>query len=114
MTRLDEAIALLSTAKREELRDHAFGDCEVYWMKGDEEIAGGYFGASSRTVQVYFDGGQVTFEGADADRLRECGAVGKVERNDSTGPAAYREGETMPALTLDGVLKEICEPEEGQ
>jgi hypothetical protein len=111
MSRLDEAIAILSTAKREELRDHAFGDCEVYWMVDGHEVAYGYFGSSSRSVTVD-PNGSVTFTDADADRLRECGAIGKVERNDSTGPATYREGEIMPGLTREGVLDEICRQEE--
>lgn len=107
----DDAIAFLSTAKRDELRDHAFGDCEVHWDIGEGTIADGYFGTDERSVTVYFPDGNVTFTGADADKLRNCGARGGVERNDSTGPETYREGACMPGLTRDGVLRELCDPD---
>lgn len=100
---LDEAKALLSTASRNELRDHAFGDCEVTWERDGAVVADGYFGTEAASVAV----GRVTFVGESAWALRDLGARGAVERNDSTGPEAYAEGRTMPALTPAGVLAEI-------
>ena len=38
---LDEAITLLASCTRNELRDHAFGDCEVYWRKNDVKTKSG-------------------------------------------------------------------------
>lgn len=105
---LAEAIELLNQCQRDELRDHAFGDAEVYWLKGDLEIASGYF--SGDAAQVYI--GDKTFAKDEARQLRNCGSKGAVERNDETGSNDYREGETMPTLTLDGVRKEICNTKE--
>jgi hypothetical protein len=78
---LGEAKALLDRCVRETLAVHAFGDAEVYWLNGDEEVAVGYFGATAREVEV---GGYV-FTGEDADALRQCGARGRVQRNDAGG-----------------------------
>ncbi len=100
---LDEAKALLATCERDELRDHAFGDCEVYWMKGETEIASGYFGGEDAEVHI----GETVFIGVAAGELRTLGMRGFVERNDSTGPDTYQEGECQPGLTLEGVQKEL-------
>ena len=109
---LEEAKAVLSTARRDECRDHAFGDCEVYWRNGDEEVAYGYFGGESREVRVKLSIGEVAFAGDEADELRSAGQRGLVGRNDSTGPDDYREGECMPGLTKEGVLRELtCHPD---
>lgn len=78
---LAEAIALLSTCRREELQDHAFGDAEVYWRRDGEDVAVGYFGLDAREVQVL----GTMFRDADADALRSCGIRGRVERNDASG-----------------------------
>lgn len=110
MSRLDAAIALLSTATREELRDHAFGDCEVYWRVDGHEVGYGYFGGDHCSVTVN-PNEPVTFKGADAQQLRHIGKLGLVERNDSTGPDDYREGDCMPGLTLEGVRRELCDPD---
>jgi hypothetical protein len=100
---LQEAVELLSSCVRHELRDHAFGDSEVYWRKDGQNVATGYFGGDSSSVCI----GQEVFKGADALKLLECGQVGQVERNDETGPDEYKQGVIMPALTLEGVRKEL-------
>lgn len=104
---LNDAKTLLNTAQRDELRDHAFGDCEVYWSKDNDDIAAGYFGSDEESVQI----GSVVFTGADARALRQCGSTGRVGRNDSTGPDEYSEGECVPALTRQGVLQELASTE---
>lgn len=101
---LGTAKQLLAGAVREECRDHAFGDTEVYWMKDGKEIAQGYFG---REASVSFEGCAGSFNGDEARELRELGTLGAVDRNDSTGPDTYVEGQTMPALTREGVLNEL-------
>ncbi len=109
----ESAIKLLNTCKRDELRDHAFGDREVYWMKDGKEVAFGYFG-STRGVHIY-DGGTdtngirtaVSFNDDEAVRLSECGASATYARNDTTGPDMYQDGVCMPGLTLEGVRKEL-------
>lgn len=113
---LDEAKAVLSTCTREELRDHAFGDCEVYWIRegapalvDGDEVASGYFGSDERIVSVSDGLFHETFRGDDADALRSCGTRGRVERNDSTGPDEYHEGDCLPGLTSEGVLDELTD-----
>lgn len=114
----EQAEKVLSGAVRSELRDHAFGDREVTWRVGEEVVAEGYSGSSGTYVTVYppggyqreFDGEEVEtgdFEGYQARELIKLGASGVIERNDSTGPSTYREGQVMPALTLEGVLREL-------
>lgn len=104
---LEEAKKLLDECVREELRDHAFGDSEVTWMRGGEEVANGYYGSTAAV------GGSIPhpweFKGHEAQELRECGRLGAVERNDSTGDDVYREGECRYGLTLAGVLAELTE-----
>lgn len=124
---MEEAKALLAACRRCELRDHAFGDAEVTWERGPHGdgaiyVATGFFGGEGSTVSIYlFDAkGQhvmeperglswaaVHFDGEDARALRSCGARGAVERNDSTWPDRYAEGQTMRGLTSEGVLDEI-------
>lgn len=50
---LEEAKQVLSESIREELRDHAFGDREIFWLdsKG-QEIASGYMSGSTQEVSV--------------------------------------------------------------
>jgi hypothetical protein len=108
---LEEAKTLLSTAVKSELRDHAFGDCEVVWTVGYAEngtvghtnIAHGYFGSGESYVRV----GDTRFEGDEAFWLRQFCASQKVERNDETGPDDFEIGRVMPGLTLEGVRKEL-------
>jgi hypothetical protein len=83
MITFDQAKAILNNFARNELRDHAFGDAEVYWMSGDEMIADGYYGSSGSHVGA--TDGSWRFEGKDADKLRTCGKLTRVERNDA-GP----------------------------
>lgn len=124
------ALLLLSVAKRSELRDHAFGDREVFWdLEGPprtheeycecadqglcvEEIAAaklsvasGYFGSGFAHMGMCHT--SLQWEGQLARDLAKLGGLGVIERNDSTGPDSFSEGVTMPALTLEGVAAEI-------
>lgn len=113
---LKEAKDILNTCERQELRDHAFGDVEVFWirecqeMQQDEEVATGYFGGGSASVSVALPGTQdqfAHFEGSEARELKACGAVGHISRNDETGPDVFVEGFIMPGLTKEAVRKEL-------
>lgn len=89
--------------RRSELRDHAFGDCEVFIEYNGLEIGFGYFGGKHSSLTVM--GGH--FEGNIAREIRMKIPEGTIERNDSTGPDNFGLGQTMPGLTLEGVLEEI-------
>lgn len=113
---LQEAKDILSTCERQESRDHAFGDVEVYWirenqeMQQDEEVATGYFGGGSASVSVALPGTTdqfAHFEGLEAKELRAYGVVGHISRNDETGPDVFVEGYTAPGLSLADVRKEL-------
>lgn len=106
---LDEAKVVLDSCERAELRDHAFGDVEVSWTKDDKEIADGYFGGGVYDVCVKLDSKTVTFSNEQALKLRNCGTLAEVGRNDETGPDTYVEGVIMPGLTLEGVRKELTD-----
>lgn len=100
----EQAKELLAGCTRSELRDHAFGDREIYWSNAaDESVGSGYSGSSGAEVAV----GDSVFHGEEAEQLVVLGTIGKVERNDSTGPDEFEEGECMPGLTLEGVRKEL-------
>lgn len=102
----DDAVKLLSTSTRDELRDHAFGDREVYWTNSfDQQVATGYVGSGA--CEIDFLGFDVRFEEDQYRDLINLGQVGKVERNDETGPEEFAEGECLPGLTLEGVRKEL-------
>lgn len=109
---LSEAKEILNTCAKEELRDHAFGDAEVVWLKDGKEVAGGYFGSGSAEVWFSTEDGHTTdtFKFDDARELRKCSAVVVVFRNDETGPDTYAEGTVMPGLTIEGVLTELTTP----
>jgi hypothetical protein len=120
---LSDARQRLTGTVRHELRDHAFGDREVTWVRHTNDvstgfqtivIATGYFGGGTASVSIVDHISQqpsITFEGDDARSLLDCGEL-KVERNDETGPDTFQEGEIMPGLTKEGVLKEITTPPE--
>lgn len=97
---------VLNTCERRELRDHAFGDSEVFWVLDGKKIADGYFGKSSAYVTINSDP-SVKFENEEARQLQECGTLAKIDRNDTTGPEEYAEGVVMPGLTKEGVLDEL-------
>ena len=118
----EQAEKILNGARRYELRDHAFGEREITWVVdehiGASVIADGYSGSSGCFVTVYEPGGydreangeevvKTDFDGYEARKLLKCGLVGAIERNDSTGPDTYVDGRVMPALTLEGVLREL-------
>ena len=113
---LEEAKAFLNGLVRSELRDHAFGDREITWCdSAGKERADGYSGSTGTFVSIYSEkedehGDPLEigdFEGRDALQLLKCGSEGLVERNDSTGPDNYQDGQCMPGLTLKGVRDEL-------
>ena len=100
----EEAKELLNNSYTCHVRDHAFGDSELYWE--DEEgndVASGYSGAN--TTEVYIK--ETRFEGKEAEALENLGKFRSVSRNDSTGPDEYVKGQTMPGLTAEGVRQEL-------
>jgi hypothetical protein len=99
----EEASEILSTAVRSELRDHAFGDREINWVKEGQNIAGGYFGGNYADVWI----GDSKFSGEEARQLAAIGLRGVIERNDEVGPDTYEDGVIMPGLTLEGVREEL-------
>lgn len=99
-----EAKELLSSCERSELRDHAFGDSEIFWSKDGKEVGGGYFGGKEASVWI---DDQASFDGEEARTLRECGTLTNVERNDETGPDDYTEGDVMPGLSKGDVFHEL-------
>ena len=109
---LEEAKELLNQCTRHECRDHAFSDREIYFTMGAVDVAEGYAGGGLSDIVIYGASPEedARFNGNEADELFECGAVGGIERNDSTGPDEYQEGECMPGLTLEGVLDELTTP----
>lgn len=104
MTR-EEAKELLNGCERHELRDHAFGDAEIFWENKGEVVAEGYFGASFAEVWIKSTG--VRFTNDFAWDMRKCGELGETSRNDETGPDTYIEGQIMRGLTLEGVREEL-------
>lgn len=89
---------------RDELRDHAFGDCEVlvYDLNG-EDIGFGYFSGRSSAIRIF----NYEFAGEDARMIRDAIPLRSTERNDETGPDEFVVGSIMPGLTLEAVLDEI-------
>lgn len=77
----EEAKKLLDQCVRDELSDPAFGDSEIYWKIGENEIATGYFGSSTEEVSVKIDGEWVEFKGKEALDLKLCGTLGRREFN---------------------------------
>lgn len=102
----EEAKKILNGCVRSELRDHAFGDMEVTWMKDNAVIADGYFGSSTVCVTIG-DDPTASFTNDDARSLMNCGTLGTVSRNDETGPDEFLVGQVMPGLTMEGVREEI-------
>jgi len=118
----ERAILLLKDKYRHELRDHAFGDREIWWTTipdpNGQEVADGYIaGINNASVGVQLNaphiGGEdqdwTSFAGEQALYLSSLGIRCSVSRNDETGPERYEDGACMPGLTLEGVRKELCE-----
>jgi len=104
----EEAKALLSTCTRSELRDHAFGDREIYFEDAaGNAVAEGYSGSGDVSIEI--SGSH--FVGIEAQQLILLGHVGAVERNDSSGPDEYVDGKVTPGLTIGGVFDELCNEE---
>ena len=80
----DLAREILKESIRDELRDRAFGDKEIYWRNNyGQLVATGYVGSSgSECGMAGFD---VSFSEAEARDLACLGTLGEVERNDSMG-----------------------------
>lgn len=110
---LDMAKQLLGSCVKYENRDHAFGDMEVEWYDGENHVGSGYFGGgqASVTVNDLTTNNELevstTFKDVQARVLLGCFASAHVERNDETGPEEFVQDKVMPALTLDGVRKEL-------
>ena len=119
----EEAAELLSGCVRDELRDHAFGDAEVYWLHNGLEVGFGYFGKEAE-VSIWGCGPNLPiagtdppvscplstamhFTGSEALKLWKCGSRVVISRNDETGPDEFVAGKTMESLTLGGVLDEL-------
>lgn len=93
----EEAKKLLNDCERQECRDHAFGDREVFWVFDIDgvkiDIADGYFGGGSRSVWILdptVEMDRCEFTGEQARELAKCGKVTIIDRNDETGPDEYR------------------------
>lgn len=79
---LELAKAILAESIRDELRDHAFGDKELYWRnKYGHLVATGYYGRDS--TECSMAGFDAHFSGDEAMELVRLGKLGEVERNDS-------------------------------
>lgn len=75
----EAAKELLAPSTRNELRDHAFGDKEVYFEVDGTTIAEGYSGSSGQSVHI----NGTEFTGEEACILLALGTLGNVDRNDS-------------------------------
>lgn len=100
---IDEIKAALEGSTRIELRDHAFGDTEVMWMKGGEQVGYGYYSGETAECTI----GDTVLFGDEAKAVRSFGTL-QIERNDETGPDEYVEGVVGSRLTMEAVRNEIC------
>ena len=87
---LADALDLLNSCRRDELRDHAFGDREVTWTDDDGNVVGFYCNSGQWPHPVYvtrFDEAGEEIEEAEFAATRQVmstGMAGLVERNDVT------------------------------
>jgi hypothetical protein len=116
MLTFEDAKKLLSTLTRQELRDHAFGDREIYWVQpgapaGTPDVAFGYAGSGDPIVSISYEIEKkehtISFHKEAALELMTLGAKVEIERNDETGPEEYQDGKVMSSFTLEGVLEEL-------
>ena len=84
-----EAKNLLGLCKRLENRDHYFSDREVFWVRGDVEVAEGYFGGGDASVYIHEEFGGRSFHGQEALDLSKVASIVEIGRNDETGPDEY-------------------------
>ncbi len=98
---------VLNLCDRFELHNHAFGDTEITWQYEGLQIGGGFFNDRQQYVWVRMKNFIGNFLSEDADRLRRCGTLVKVSRNESVGPATYMEGLVMRGLSNDDVKEEL-------
>ena len=78
----EEAMSLFSKVRRHELRDFAFGDCEITFTLDDNELASGYFSSGKSEVNIWNIETPVKFTGKQADQLRKVANIGSLHRND--------------------------------
>lgn len=79
----EEAKALLASAHRDTLSDHAFGDAEVGWVREGREVAVGYFGRQSYvTVLGDSSHSDTSFTDDEACQLRQMCKTSEYNRND--------------------------------
>lgn len=80
----EEAKALLASAHRTILADHAFSDAEVTWWLERREVASGYFGSSRSHVKVLGDASHsdTSFTDDKAQLLRQMSKTSAYYRND--------------------------------
>jgi hypothetical protein len=85
---LEIATQMLRDSIRDELRDYAFGDKEIYWRdQYGHPVATGYDGSSSCSVTM--EGFDITFSEEESRDLIRLGKLGEVERNDSMDDEDY-------------------------
>lgn len=101
-----EVREFLHVCERRELRDHAFGDTEVFWSVNGKQVATGYFGGGRDAV--WLDDGTLV-EGSDARDLEDLGNLKTVNRNDQIGPHNYKKGVVMQSLTKEALMRELTE-----
>jgi hypothetical protein len=85
----EAARRLLQGCVRTELRDHAFCDREIFWTQGQQEVATGYFGGSTQSIDIHTEFGGGHFIDEEAVALVDLGVEGVISRNDETGPDYY-------------------------
>ncbi len=87
---LDYAKTFLAASTRDVLKDHAFGDSEVFWLRDGRQIAFGYFGRSkSVSIKETKQFGSTSFEDKEAGELEFLGKNGVYERNDAGDPREW-------------------------
>jgi hypothetical protein len=74
---LDEARGLLEGCERQQLGDRETRAFEVYWSKGGQEVASGWFDGLKDSV--WFAAAQCNFDGDDARALRYTGKSIRTE-----------------------------------
>lgn len=108
MISLNEVRDILASCTRSELRDHAFGDREIFWRTSDGEIVAEAYDGSVCSFHYEYEGKKFTSDNEGTlKELFSLGITGVVERNDSTGPDEFTQGVVMPGLSEDDILKEL-------
>lgn len=92
---LECAKEFLAACTRNELRDDAFGDSEIFWKREDRQVACGYISRDSKSVGVEETKqfAATNFEGAEAITLEDLGQPGKFWKNDAGDPREWDDCE---------------------